>query len=230
MPESIREKLFKCSDEKYRAFSAGLIPGADNIIGVRLPAIRGMAKDILKGDWRQYLADAPLEYYEEIMLKGIVISSAKTETEERLKYLEEFIPLIDNWGVCDSVCAGIKVTAKNGGQIWDFLAGYIVSDKEFEVRFAAVMMLMHYVDKNYIDRVFDKLDEIGHPGYYARMAVAWAVSVCFAKFPEETEEYLGRCSLDDFTFNKALQKTIESRRIDPGKKDELRKRKRRTKI
>ena len=141
MPENIREKLFELRDHKYREFSAGLIPGADNIIGVRLPALRGMAKEIAKGDWRQYLAHAPAEYHEEIMLKGFVIGYVKTETEERLKYIAEFIPLIDNWGVCDSVCSGIRVTAESTERIWDFINGYIDSEKEFEVRFAVIMLL-----------------------------------------------------------------------------------------
>ena len=83
MPENIREKLFELRDHKYREFSAGLIPGADNIIGVRLPALRGMAKEIAKGDWRQYLAHAPAEYHEEIMLKGVCHRLCKKQKQKK---------------------------------------------------------------------------------------------------------------------------------------------------
>ena len=48
-------------------------PGTSNILGVRLPILRKLAKKIIRGDWRAYLASAQDQSFEEIMLQGMVI-------------------------------------------------------------------------------------------------------------------------------------------------------------
>ena len=174
MDETIREKLLAQSDAKYREFSSALVPGTTGrMIGVRLPALRNLAKEIVKGDWRSFLNEHPCEYYEETMLKGMVIGCAKTEPEELLRLIEFFIPQIENWGVCDSFCAGLRINAKNKRQVWDLMQVCFKSDEEYEVRFAVVMLLMHYINNEYIEKDLKLLDLADHPGYYAGMAVAW---------------------------------------------------------
>ena len=88
------------------------------------------------------------------------------------------------------------------------------------------MSLDHYIDPAHIHRLFSLYDSIRHPGYYAKMAVAWAVSMCYVRFPKETEGYLASCRLDDFTYNRAIQKTTESFRVDAQTKKRLRSMKR----
>lgn len=58
------------------------------------------------------------------------------------------------------------------------------------------------------------------------MAVAWAISIAYIKFPKETMELLKHNELDDFTYNKALQKIIESYRVSDEEKEKIRKMKR----
>jgi 3-methyladenine DNA glycosylase AlkD len=219
MEDLIRKQLIELADEKYRSFSASLLPNVDNILGVRLPELRKIAKQIVKGDWREYLKTAKVEYFEEIMLQGIVIGCAKTEVYERLSYIEKFIPLINNWSVCDSFCAGLKFTKQNEDIVWLFLQKYLISDVEYEIRFGVVMLLDFYVKQEYLQAAFEKFDNIKHEGYYVKMAVAWAVSIYYIKFPNETMEYLLNNRLDDFTYNKALQKITESLRVDKATKE-----------
>ena len=88
-------------------------------------------------------------------------------------------------------------------------------------------MLFHYVDKDHIDSLLTYADSFCHDAYYARMAMAWMISICFIKFPEKTMEYLKQSKLDNWTYNKSLQKTIESLRVDKETKDVLRNMKRR---
>lgn len=223
MIQDIRKELFNLAEEKYKEFHGGLCPGVNNIIGVRVPVLRSLAKKIVKEDWRKYLKEAEDQYYEEVMLQGMVIGLAKMELEERLIYLAGFIPKIDNWAVCDVTCAGLKSTAKNLEKVWEFLQKYLNSDKEFEVRFAVVMILDYYIQEEYIYRVFEKLDSIHHEAYYVKMAVAWAVSICYIKYPEKTYSYLESCKLDNFTFNKAIQKIRESYRVPKEDKENLKK-------
>ena len=99
-------------------------------------------------------------------------------------------------------------------RVWEFLQPYLRSRREFEIRFAVVMLLNFYLNQEYIDRVLVSLNHVNHDGYYAKMAVAWVVSICFVKFPEKTMPYLQQNNWDIFTFNKALQKIRESLCID----------------
>lgn len=224
--KEIRNKLFSLVDEEYQKFHTSLCPGTNNIIGVRVPVLRNVAKEIVKGDWRTYLKTAQNEYYEEIMLQGMVIGLAKMELQERLEYIKKFVPKIDNWAVCDVTCAGLKFTQKYMKEMWEFLRPYINSDKEFEIRFGVVMLLDFYITEEYITQVLRILNNIHHEGYYVKMSVAWAISICYIKFPKETMELLQNNELDTFTYNKALQKIIESYRVTKEDKERIRKMKR----
>ena len=214
MNETIRQRLLALVDEKYREFHSKLVPGTANILGVRLPLLRELAKEIARGDWRTYLVAAEASYYEELMIEGLVIGYAKADIEEILRYTATFVPKIKNWGICDSFCNNLKITKKHPKQVWEFLQPYLQSRQEFELRFGVVMLLSFYIEDKYIDQVLARLDAAKHDGYYVKMAVAWAVSICFIKYPDKTMSYLRHNTLDDWTYNKALQKIIESLRVD----------------
>lgn len=230
MQTEIKNKLLELAEDKYQKFAAALLPNVDNILGVRLPLLRKLAREIANGDWRSYLVSAcneadrgaDSEYLEEVMLQGMVIGYVKADVEETLHYVADFIPKIDNWSVCDSFCAGLKFTKHHKERVWDFLQPYFASRGEYELRFGIVMLLNFYIEERYIDRLLLLLDNVEHEGYYVKMAVAWAVSICFVKLPEPTMEYLKRNNLNDFSYNKTLQKIIESNRVDTGSKDLIR--------
>lgn len=216
---SIKDQLKNLAEEKYRVFSSAITPGVNNILGVRLPVLRKMAKDIAGGDYRDFLKNVSADTYEEKMLKGMVIGYIKADIDEILELTKGFIPLIDNWAICDSFCSGLKITKSYKEKVWDFLQPYLYSDKEFEIRFGIVMIINYYIDEIYAPKAFKRFDRIKHDGYYVKMAVAWAISVYFAKLPDITLEYIKNNRLDDFTHNKAIQKIIESRRVDQATKE-----------
>lgn len=218
----IREQILAKVDSDYQQFSASLLPTITNILGVRIPALRIMAKQIVKDDWRMYLQQADHEYFEEVMLQGMVIGYAEMDIEERLQYMTDFVPKIDNWSVCDRFCGGLKFTSTHQQPVWEFILPYLSSEHEYEVRFAVVMLLTYYVDEYYIQDVLRHLDRVQHEGYYVKMAVAWAISICYIHLPEPTMHYLQHNQLDRFTYNKALQKITESYRIDPETKHHIR--------
>ncbi len=223
MKNEIREKLFELADEKYKQFHSGLCPGVDNIIGVRVPILRNYAKELLKENkLSKLINEIDDKYYEEIMLKGMLIGLAKKENPDTiLNYIREFIPKIDNWAVCDVFCAGLKITNKYKKEMWEFIQNYLKAEKEFEIRFGIVMILDYYIDEDYLYKDFKIFDSITSKDYYVQMAVAWAISICLIKFYDETIEYLRKSKLDTFTFNKALQKAIESYRINDEQKEFL---------
>lgn len=224
--EEIRRYLEEHAEDKFKEFTSGLIPGTDPIIGVRVPVIRALAKQIAKGDWRSYLANARDDSYEEICLQGFVIGYAKADIDELLSYAAEFIPKIHDWSVNDGFCSTFKIAQKHREKVWNFLMQYKNSDREFEQRVVAVMLMNHFLVDEYIDSVLKVWDELSHEGYYRKMGVAWGIATAYAKFPKKTHAFLLNNHLDDFTYNKAIQKMIESYRITPEDKVVLREMKR----
>lgn len=226
--ENIRKELQDLVDSKYQEFHSALVPGVENILGIRIPQLRTLAKEITKReDWRIFVEANDTKYYEETMLQGMIIGLAKMELDERMRYVSMFVPRIDNWAVCDIFCGELKTAVKKGKEtVWQFIQPYLASPKEFEIRFG-IVMLFHYIDEGHIDALLTYADTFNHDAYYARMAMAWMLSICFIKFPEKTMEYLKQSKLDNWTYNKALQKTIESLRVDKETKDVLRNMKRR---
>ncbi len=220
--EEIRCFLTEHADEKYKTFNSGLIPGTDPIIGVRVPVMRGLAKQIAKGDFRTYLAAASDETYEELSLQAFVIGYAKMEISERLSYAAAFLPKIHDWSVNDGFCATFQAAKKHREEVWEFLMPYCDSEREFDQRVVAVMLMDHFLVDEYIDRVLAVYDSLKHEGYYCRMGVAWGVATAYAKFPEKTHAFLLENHLDDDTYNKAIQKMLESYRVTPEAKAVLR--------
>ena len=120
-------------------------------------------------------------------------------------------------------CTGLKITKKQKEEMWELIEKYLKSNQEFELRFAIVMILDFYVEEKYIERIFQIFERITSQYYYVQMAVAWAISICLIKFYEQTLEFLKFAKLDLFTYNKALQKAIESYQITKEQKEILRK-------
>lgn len=208
--EGFRQRLTELAEPEYQKFASSLLPNTDNVLGVRLPAIRKLAKELAKSDWREYFSQNKNELFEETMLQGLTIGNLNENIETVLDEIRQFIPKITNWSLCDSFCGGLKITINNKARMWDFLMDCIKSDKPYYIRFAVVMMLDYYIDDEHIDEIFKLFDEIKNENYYVKMAVAWAVSMCYVRFPEQTMNYLRRNNLDDFTYNKSLQKICES--------------------
>ncbi len=225
MKQIIKEELKELADKTYQEFHKNLCPGTENILGVRVPVLRNYAKKLAKEYEIKYLLEnIDNEYYEEIMLQGMLIGLEKNDDiQEILKDIEKFIPKINNWAVCDVFCAGLKITKKYPGEMWEFLQKYVVPDKEFEIRFGVVMILDYYINEEYLKKNFEIFDQIKVEKYYVQMAVAWAISICLIKFYDKTISYLNNSKIDKFTYNKALQKANESYRITDEQKQELRK-------
>lgn len=220
---NIEKSLYSLQDKKYQEFQKGLCPGVVNIIGVRIPELRKLAKELLKKyTLKELLENINDNYYEELMLQGMVIGGAKEDINTILKYVKEFVPKIDNWAVCDTFCTSLKITKKYKEEMWEFIQKYLKSDKEFELRFAIVMILGYFIDEKYLEKDFKIFNNIKSDKYYVKMALAWAISICVIKYYDRSIKYLEKeAILDDFTYNKAIQKARESYRLSKEQKDFL---------
>lgn len=222
------EYMKSMQDIKYRDFNKKLIPGTKNIIGIRIPNLRKLSKEISKGNWKEFLEVAEDNYYEEIMLQGMVIGNINSNFEEILYYIKKFVSKINNWAICDGFCSGLKCTNNYKEYMYDILKKYVCSENPWEIRFALVMFLIYYVDDEHVKDIFEYCNNIQSEEYYVKMGMAWLLSICFVKYEEETLLYIKNNNLDDFTYNKMLQKIIESNRVDLEKKNIIRSMKRKT--
>ena len=215
----LRKELFSNQDLKYKEFSKKLIPGSDNIIGVRTPVLRTISKSIAKSEGITFLDTFIPEFHEEKLVYGFVITYTKMDIDEKIRYLKKYIPYIDNWALCDQISINLKESEKK--PFWNFVCDCLQQPGEYEKRFG-VVNLMKFLDDEHIDLVLEKLETTEHEGYYLKMGVAWAVSVAFIKYPERTMDFLKDCKLDDFTYNKSLQKITESFRVSKDTKEIIR--------
>lgn len=216
--------LNKNSDENYKMFTQKLIPNisVDKFIGIRIPILRKIAKQISKGNYIGFLNINKNNYFEETMLEGLVISNIKDNFEFE-KYLKRFIPKIDNWSICDSFCNSLKIVNTNKEYYFKFFKQYINNNKEYETRCALIIFLNYYIEDNYINEIFEIVNNINSNYYYTNMAIAWLLSICYIKYPNKTLFFLKNSNLDVFTYNKTFQKIIESNRVSIEIKNTLRK-------
>ena len=221
LKDEVKKYLLELEDKKYLEFSKKLNAQIENYkqIGVRIPLIRNYAKEL----GRNYKLDYLIEYYEELMLKGILIGSYKKISYEELeKNISIFVPKIYDWAICDSFSMSLKITKKYKKEIWKLINKYLKSNKEFEVRFALVMILNYYIDDEHIEEIYKIINKVSVDKYYVKMANAWLISYCVIKYYERTYKYLKEeCTIDNWTYNKGIQKSIESYRINNEQKQKL---------
>lgn len=219
----IRENLIKLSENEYKKFNEKLIPSCENILGVRTPALKEIAKKIVQSEkWEEYVLYENMKYHEEFLLQGMVIGFQKAEFEKKIVLIEKFVPRIKNWAVCDNFCTVLKISKKDREKLWNFLERYFLSMKEYEIRFAVIMCLKNFINEEYLFKVFKRIDTLEErKDYYVQMGIAWTIAEAFIKYPEKTLEYLRENNLDDFTFNKAIQKICESFRVEKEMKKYL---------
>lgn len=194
--------------------------------------------------------------HEEMMVWGMMINGlGRSSAALQLELLKQYVPYIDNWAVCDHVAGAakwfgravkqsLKVSLAGGAgplegndgrmceSLWKFLCGYFASDREFEVRFATVMAMCHFLDERYLPRIFFRFDSLdfsrirseyvcssdakisgrvaGEPPYYVRMGVAWCLATALAKFPDETRAYLRHSRLPENVIRLYVRKARES--------------------
>ncbi|MCI6175648.1 MAG: DNA alkylation repair protein [Gemmiger sp.] len=208
-------QLSAMAEPEYAAFASRLIPGCPPMLGVRLPALRRYAAKLARDPAGPQAVVAQLgpEVFETRMLRGMVIGCAKLPSGERWRMLEDFLPLADNWSLCDSTAAGCRFMAKAPGFWLPRLQELARRDQEFPARFGLVCLLDHFTGTPEGRRLtLDACAAAPCPGLYTRLGAAWAVSVVAVKEPELGLAFLRTDPLDDFTHNKAIQKIRESRR------------------
>ena len=222
--KEIEERLFSLADEKYRDFHSSLMPTIpkENIIGVRVPYVKNIAKEFgSRDDIGEFLSDLPHKYYEENNLHIFIISAIK-DYETCLAEVEKFLPYIDNWATCDG--SNPKALLKQPQRFYEKLKLWLKSDKTYTVRYAVdILMNRVYLEDNFSPEHLELVSSLTSEDYYVKMVVAWYFATALAKQYESTLPYIEKQKLPVWTHNKAIQKATESRRITDEQKEYLRK-------
>ena len=219
--EEIRKELFHLQDEKYRDFQKKLIPAIDpdTVIGVRTPALRQYAKQLVKrADIQAFLDDLPHQYFDENQLHAFVISGMK-DYEQCMQEVIRFLPYVDNWATCDQLSP--KVFKKHRAELMQMINIWICSEKTFTIRFAIGMLMEHFLDEDF-DPVYPAMAAgVRSEEYYVNMMIAWYFATALAKQYASAIGFIEQQQLDVWTHNKAIQKSLESYRITPEQKEYL---------
>ena len=211
--EEIRAALSQHAEEKYKAFHGSLVPTQNKcvILGVRVPLMRRIAKQFAKrNDVTEFLRDVPHAYYEENAVHSFLIEEIK-DYDTCMAETERFLPYIDNWAVCD--CFSPKVFAKHKPELFEKCKEWLQSGHTYTVRYALVMMLKHFLTEKYAEETLCLAGAVDSGEYYINMAVSWLFAEAVGKCPELAVAYIERNVLKTEVHNKAIQKSVESRRV-----------------
>lgn len=211
--QQIRTQLRQLAEPKYQQFAQKLIPHCDNLLGVRVPILRQLAKELAAELPLLYLQNNDEIYFEERMLKALIIGNLPADVATIMQQVQLFVPKIPNWSICDSFCTELKICHQHPQDFWDLITPYWHQPATYEVRFAVVMLLRYFISQPKLDEIFDILTAIKHPDYYVKMAVAWAVASCCILYPQETILFLQSQKLAPQTQQFALQKIRDSKQI-----------------
>lgn len=219
---SITKQLLSKKDEKYREFHKKLVPDTKyEIIGVRVPEIRKTVKNIILQEEIYSFLRSEHRYYEEYMAHGLIIAEKIKQTDEIYALLNDFLPKIDNWAICDTVATAIKKLVKNKDLFLKNIKIWINSDRIYTVRFAIVCLLTYFTDKEYTDNTIQLVSAIKTDEYYINMAIAWLYSVILVKNYDGIIRLLENKTFPQFIQNKTIDKARDSFRIDKHKKEYL---------
>ena len=217
-----QELLFQLQDKGYRDLQSKLIPTipAETIIGVRIPAIRKLAKEYGKDpESVEFLKQLPHTYYDENILHALLVAEIK-DYEVCVKEVERFLPYVDNWAVCDIFSP--KVFRKNRDRLIDKIKEWAASEHPYTCRFGMEMLMTHFLDEDFRVEYLEIPAAVHSEEYYVNMMIAWYFATALAKQWDAVIPYIEEHRLADWTHKKTIQKAIESYRITPEQKEYLR--------
>ncbi len=221
LTKEIETELFSKQDPKYRELQAKIIPNIDSesIIGVRTPELRKYAKQLAKNeDVHDFLDALPYKYFDENQLHAFIVSEMK-DYDKCIAEVERFLPFVDNWATCDQMSP--KVFKKHRPELLEKIEAWIGSKETYTVRFGVGMLMEHFLDEDFDIRYAEMAADIRSEEYYVNMMVAWYFATALAKQYDAVLPFIENKRLDDWTHNKAIQKSVESYRITPEQKEYL---------
>ena len=214
----IQRRLFALADPAYRDFQCKLTPtiSKEEVIGVRTPALRGLAKELSGTDAAAaFLRALPHAYYDENNLHSFLVS-ALPDYGEAVAAVDAFLPFVDNWATCDGLSP--RAFKKQRAALWDKIPEWLASDETYTVRFGIEMLMNHFLDADFRPEAPARVAALRSEEYYINMMIAWYFATALAKQWDAALPYLTERRLDRWCHNKTIQKAVESYRITDEQK------------
>lgn len=212
--------LYTIKEEDYKKFQEKIIPNK-KIIGIRTNKLKSIAKEIYKANYQEFINVIENNYYEENILYGLILTNIK-DINIQLIYLNKYKLIIDNWASCDLTISNLKIVKDNKEIFFNFILKNINNKYPYTKRFCYVLLLNYFIEEKYLNQIFN-LCNIENNDYYVNMSIAWLLSICYIKYKKETLKFLENNKLNKFTYNKTIQKIIESNQILKKEKIKLKK-------
>lgn len=215
---NIQEELFALQDLSYADFQAKLTPSIprERFIGVRVPEARKLARRLAgKAEASEFLSDLPHRYYDENMLHGLLLSEMK-DYEACVAAVDQFLPYVDNWAVCDILSPGIF--RKHKTALLRKIKAWSASEKPYTSRFGIEMLMTHFLDADFKPEYLEIPASVHSEDYYVQMMVAWFFATALAKQWDTAIKYLEDDRLDTRIHDKTIQKARESKRLTAKQK------------
>ncbi|MDL2255047.1 DNA alkylation repair protein [Parabacteroides sp. OttesenSCG-928-K15] len=219
----INQKFDALAESDYKKFNEKIIPTNYEVLGIRMPALKKLAKEIAAGpDVEYYLENAEYLTYEHILLYGLVVGYLKKPSLETIfRYLDPLILKFDNWAHVDTIVCNPKIFLKYQDEVLAHFLPLKTDAGEFTKRTFVILLMDYYFNEAYIDIALKHLKEVPQGQYYVDMAIAWALSLGLVKFYDKTVALLEQKAFSKFVHNKAIQKARESYRVSPERKELL---------
>ena len=203
--------LNSLGEESYREFNKKIIPGTQNIIGIRIPALRKIAKAISKGNYAEFLALKKGSGHEEVIIEGLVMTNIKCTYPVLLEYLKTFADKIYNWAICDTV--SFKQIKNYIPELWNDISYFTNHSNPWTVRFGLGILLEFYLTDDYAGEVLRIAEDIESEFYYVQMMQAWLIATAFAKHRNLTLEFLKNTNISDTVFSMTVRKIRDSYKV-----------------
>ena len=234
MPKDVASQLAELAqgNETYAAFNKRIVNTKMPVIGVRVPDLRRLARELASGmsaaDISKLLLKAQNESFGYVLLCGLLITHARLDDQMAINLTKQYLPHVDSWAHIDVF---VEKKRRFAGEVWwDFALECLLSEAEFTVRYGVIALMTNFLDEARIDQVFAALRRIKHDGYYVKMALAWLYATTAVHFFELTLAELENGHIDAWTRNKAYQKIRESRRFTPEQQAVILKKKKASKL
>ena len=220
----IQKKLFEFEDSDYREFQAKTIPTAEkkNIIGVRVPKLRALAKEFYSHqdeyDVEEFFCSLPHRYFEENFIHSFMIECIK-DFDQCIELFEKFLPYIDNWAVCDTCHP--KVFKKHTDEILLKASKWIKSSETYTLRYGIDTYMTYFLDEKFDSSHLELIATIRSEEYYVNMMQAWYFATALAKQWDDAVKIIEEQKLSPWVHNKSIQKAKESFRVTDEHKEYL---------
>ena len=234
MPKDVASQLAELAqgNETYAAFNKRIVNTKMPVIGVRVPDLRRLARELASGmsaaDISKLLLKAQNESFDYVLLCGLLITHARLDDQMAINLTKQYLPHVDSWAHIDVF---VEKKRRFAGEVWwDFALECLQNEDEFTVRYGVISLMTNFLDEAHIDQVFAVLRNVKHDGYYVKMALAWLYATAAVHFFELTLAELENEHIDTWTRNKAYQKMRESRRFTPEQQAVILKKKKASKL